>query len=251
VTTLWPDWTILDLPGVTERARALAADLANDSRGLPPHLSREDVAQDALLHLAMNASAARAQLAKGGLRFLYVWLRSDLRNALDAPRTRAWATSSLDALTEGAPEEETWQQGAAPRVRATAPSARPGSDGYTTELVEHLLPAVVYTSTAYGMTALNAPGPGMPRGQSDPARSCTLFAHLADVRIAWGRAVLALDCRRAVVLHLAGWSTAEIAAELGCSTRTVNRHLERAVERMAAWLNGGRSEQAPGLEAAA
>jgi RNA polymerase sigma factor (sigma-70 family) len=244
-TTASADWSVLEIPGVMDRAETAARSLAGDDWGLPTHQTREDVYHDALVHLATHAAEARHELARGGLRFLYVWLWSDLHNSLKAARRDSRMVDSLDKHTDKAREIEARQETEGPRVRATAPSPRAGGDFYSVELVEHLLPAVVYRDTAYGMTGLAAPEPGMPKGQCDPARGGTLFAHLADIRTAWDRAVLPLDQRKALFLHIVvGWAAAEVAQELGCSERTVNRYVERGLSRMTDYLNGSASPSA-------
>lgn len=222
------DWSVLDLAGVQERALLAARSIAG-GRTLPLHLTVGDLQQDALVHVATHPGKVRGYVNAGELDHLFVWIRHRLENDLAALRTKrrapAGGTVALDAMRE---EQVT----AAPRPRQTG-------DTYSLELVEHLLAAVVDGSAAYGMTAPRSPDPGMPRAQSDPALSCTLFAHLADIRIAWRRAVMSLDERKSVLLRCAiGWSSQEIADELGCSKRTVDRYVQRALVRLRDHLNG-------------
>lgn len=110
---------------------------------------------------------------------------------------------------------------------------------YTRDLVEHLLPAVWDPTFAYGMADPSAPDPDMPRTKADPKIGGTLFAHLADIKIAWQRTLLPRSEEVAVLLRFGlDWTDAEIAELDGVSSRAVRYRVERGVGRLVAYLNG-------------
>jgi hypothetical protein len=229
------DWTILDVPGVTDRAEEIARKFARKF-DLPTVADADVLLQELLIAAALRAREVRAYVEAGEYDHLCTWLwcrAQDYVRTLRSHEPPVPAVSIEDRDPYGALVVDGEQVVAGPRMDGAT---------YTTELVRHLLPAVAHTDTAYGMTPLYAAEPGMPRGFVDPSQGCTLFAHLADIRTAWQRTVLPLDYRRAVFMRLVlGYSASEVAAELGCCERTADRHVERAVERLADHLNGRRT----------
>ncbi|WP_236246440.1 hypothetical protein [Streptomyces sp. CC210A] len=110
---------------------------------------------------------------------------------------------------------------------------------YERTLVEHLLPAVWDIGAAYGIRSPTAPDADMPKGTVDPRTAGTLFAHLADIRQAWGTCDLSLGERRALFLRYAlDWPDELIAARDAITDRAVRYRLERGVGKLAAHLNG-------------
>jgi DNA-directed RNA polymerase specialized sigma24 family protein len=116
--------------------------------------------------------------------------------------------------------------------------------GYDRALVEQLLPAVWDETFAYGMANPTAPDPDMPRSKPDPKTGGTLFAHLADIKRAWGLTDLAHE-ERVVLLLCWGldWTQQEIADEQGVTQQAVSKRLERGALRLVAFLNGKACEE--------
>ncbi|WP_432482539.1 hypothetical protein [Kineococcus esterisolvens] len=106
-------------------------------------------------------------------------------------------------------------------------------------MIELLLPAVWDQEYAYGMEMPNRPDPDMPRTPSDPKKGGTLFAHLADIRRAWERADLT-DAQRRVLLLRYGldWKWSEIAYNQRADSKSVRERADRALTRIAVFLNG-------------
>ncbi|NWF28276.1 hypothetical protein HW130_18710 [Streptomyces sp. PKU-EA00015] len=111
--------------------------------------------------------------------------------------------------------------------------------GYDRRLVEHLLPAVWDSETAYGIRNPTAPDADMPIGTVDKKSAGVLFAHLADIRRGWVTAPLSLAERRVLFMRFAlDWDDRRIAAREAVTDRAVRYRLERGVGRLAAHLNG-------------
>lgn len=111
--------------------------------------------------------------------------------------------------------------------------------GYDRRLVEQLLPAVWDPEYAYGMRNPQAPDPDMPKGTVDKKKGSALFAHLADIRMAWGRAEVPQVERQALLLAYGLDMGQKEAAKLcGVTQRAISYRCERGVGRITAWLNG-------------
>jgi hypothetical protein len=79
----------------------------------------------------------------------------------------------------------------------------------------------------------------MPKGTVDRRRADVLFAHIADIRRGWAGAQLPSAERQALFLRYAvDAPDDEIASIQGVTGRAVRYRLERAVGKLAAWLNG-------------
>lgn len=146
--------------------------------------------------------------------------------------------------------------------------------GYTTELIEQLLPAAWDPSYAFGMSNPDAPTlvfrckthpkvvevvteagvdvistcacvePASRRATIDSKRGGMLFAHLADIKSAWAGAPLTPKMRVAVLLHYGlGWTVGEVALYQGVGHPRVSKRLARAVELLGEHLGGVDSEQ--------
>lgn len=111
--------------------------------------------------------------------------------------------------------------------------------GYDRELVERLIPAVWDDSYAYGMSNPYEPAPDMPRSKPDPKIGGTIFAHLADIRIAWQRADVPQVQRQALLLRFGlDWTVQDVATNQGTSKSTAHERIEQGVGRLVAYLNG-------------
>jgi DNA-directed RNA polymerase specialized sigma24 family protein len=112
-------------------------------------------------------------------------------------------------------------------------------NGYDRALVERLLPAVWDKTFAYGMADPSSPDPEMPRAKPDPKVGGTIFAHLADINIAWDRAEVPPDERRALYLRYGlDWTVKEIGFNQDCDKGTASRRCERGVGRLVSYLTG-------------
>lgn len=110
---------------------------------------------------------------------------------------------------------------------------------YDRRLVELLLPAIWDEDYAYGMRDPLAPDADMPRAAKNPKESNTLYAHLADIRLAWRKVDLNDDERRALLLlHGLGLTQRDAGRVLDVSHQTIGRWNDRAVGLVTAWLNG-------------
>ncbi|QMP84529.1 helix-turn-helix DNA binding domain protein [Streptomyces phage Endor1] len=115
---------------------------------------------------------------------------------------------------------------------------------YDRALVERLLPAHFDPTSAYGVKNETAPDADMPKVKANPKHANTLFAHLADMNAAWRWAVaggLSLEEARATFMRYGlDWTLEFIAHEEGCHKSTVQRRCEKAVGKIAAYLNQDR-----------
>jgi DNA-directed RNA polymerase specialized sigma24 family protein len=111
--------------------------------------------------------------------------------------------------------------------------------GYQRELIERLIPTLWDETYAYGMSNPNQADADMPKVKTAKNETCTLFAHLADIKAAWQRAELR-DEERAVLLLQYGldWSQDEIALHQGVTQQAVSYRAKRGVGLLMAWLNG-------------
>lgn len=111
--------------------------------------------------------------------------------------------------------------------------------GYDRELVERLVPAIWDPAYCYGMDNPSTPDPEMPRQATDPTTANTLYAHLADIKMAWQYAPVNLDEARALLMHYGlGWQHVAVAVHEGVNKSTALRRSERGVSKLVAYLNG-------------
>jgi DNA-directed RNA polymerase specialized sigma24 family protein len=115
---------------------------------------------------------------------------------------------------------------------------------YDRALVEQLLPAHFDPASAYGVKNETAPDADMPKVKANPKHANTLFAHLADMNAAWRWAVaggLSWEESRATLMRYGlDWTYEFIAFEEGCNKSTAQRRCERAIGKIAAYLNQDR-----------
>jgi predicted DNA-binding protein (UPF0251 family) len=110
---------------------------------------------------------------------------------------------------------------------------------YNRALVEQLLPAHFDPAAAYGVKNETAPDADMPKVKANPKHANTLFAHLADMGRAWEKGPLSLGEKQAVVLRYGmDWTEREIGVQLGVSQQAISKRCEKAVGKLAAFLNG-------------
>lgn len=83
------------------------------------------------------------------------------------------------------------------------------------------------------------PEQGMPKTAADPSHSGNPMVSMIDMRRAWDRTEIDRPIRAALFLHYGhGWTTRQIAAELGISQTTVSDGMTRAVGLLEHSLNG-------------
>lgn len=111
--------------------------------------------------------------------------------------------------------------------------------GYDRPLVERLLPAVWDKTFAYGMSDPTLPDPEMPRAKPDPKIGGAIFAHLADINIAWARAEVPQVERQALLMRYGlDWTMRDVGFNQGVDKGTASRRCERGVGRLVAFLSG-------------
>ncbi|MFE0964030.1 MULTISPECIES: hypothetical protein [Streptomyces] len=105
--------------------------------------------------------------------------------------------------------------------------------------VEHVLPYLFDDEAAYGIKAEVYVEDGMPKGYSDPSKGNSVYASLADVRLAWEQAELTLAERQAVFMRYVLDDELKVIADLqDVKASTAMRRHERGVGKLTAWLNG-------------
>ncbi|MBN1173415.1 MAG: sigma-70 region 4 domain-containing protein [Micromonosporaceae bacterium] len=84
----------------------------------------------------------------------------------------------------------------------------------------------------------------MPRAAVDPSRGNTLYAHLADIRIAWAKTPLTRAERRVLFLRYAlDWSQRSIARHEGIAESTVAERLARCVGNLTSRLSNASCDE--------
>ncbi|WP_329289603.1 hypothetical protein [Streptomyces pseudovenezuelae] len=110
---------------------------------------------------------------------------------------------------------------------------------YNRALVEHILPAVWDVQAAYGIKQENTPDADMPKVKANPKLANTLYAHIADIKQAWKRTELTVIERQSILLRYGlDYAYDEIAVVRGVRKQSAQEATERAVGKVAAWLNG-------------
>lgn len=110
---------------------------------------------------------------------------------------------------------------------------------YTREMVEQLIPTIWNAEAVFGVPNPYAPDPDMPKAKANPKTANTLYAHLADIQVAWKRTPLVIEQRRAVFMHYGlDLNYAEIGREEGVTRSTAMRRTEVGVGRLVDHLNG-------------
>jgi len=113
---------------------------------------------------------------------------------------------------------------------------------YERREVERLIPYLWEHSYAYRATDPYAPDPDMPRGQANPARSCNMWAGVADVRRAWSQAELTRFERQAIVCEFGlGWERKAASHRLGVLPSMLDTALYEGIAKMLSFLERGES----------
>ncbi|MEU8327277.1 hypothetical protein [Micromonospora sp. NPDC048839] len=95
------NWTVLEIPGVSEVAVRAARKVARDYASLVEY---DDMYQDALIHLATKSDLVHAYVdGPDGLGGLHHWLWCRLVNGINVSKSNR--TRSLDALLAGGADE--------------------------------------------------------------------------------------------------------------------------------------------------
>jgi hypothetical protein len=106
--------------------------------------------------------------------------------------------------------------------------------------VERLIPYIWDDSYAYRATNPMAPDPDMPRGQSSPARSGTMWAAVADVKRAWKASRLTTMERQAILCGSGlGWPRKLTAERIGAVPAMVDTAVYEGVGKMVNFLEDG------------
>jgi predicted DNA-binding protein (UPF0251 family) len=222
------DWSILDLPKVTQ-VISQAAKRAH--RRYEDTIDLEDLEQEATIMVVTKAplqEAARGE--EPGL--LQYRLEQDLGDWLLPRAKQKQRTVSYDELLENADDAGY----IAPYVVIET-----ASNDYSRESVETLLPAVWDESYLYGLPQReDAPDPEMPKGSSNKAQGNNLSAYIADIKTGWEKTPLTTKERRALILAFGlGWTHKEIAYNQGVSRQAITQRIETAIGKICARLNGG------------
>ena len=115
---------------------------------------------------------------------------------------------------------------------------------YTRERVEQLLEMNWDPWRNYGPTNESARDGDMPGSKSNPSKSGTWMAELADLTRAWQMAPISRTVRRRVFMRYAlGWSYREIATHEHVDRNRIPEQVEDAVGAITRWLNGEEEEE--------
>lgn len=221
------DWSVLDLGGIHKVARSVARKVANRYTTL----EQADLEQDALVLMATQPTLVRSYVDADNLGGLHHAIWCDLTDKARPVGQNLSRHQSYEVAAE--------QRDLEPGVMAPNLTDMHSHGAYDRSLVEQLLPAVWDQEFAWGMKIEDAPDADMPRAATDPSKSGTLYAHLADVRSAWRKTKLTKKERRAVFLRFAFDLTEEvIAAHEGVQQQTINERLFKSVGKIVAHLNG-------------
>ena len=110
---------------------------------------------------------------------------------------------------------------------------------YTREAVEALVPTIWDRQYAWGMVNERQAEADMPKSPTDKKAQNSLWAPLADIRIAWKRADIPLPERRALLL-VGGLGLHQKPAAIfeDVSQQAMSQRFERGVGRLCDFLNG-------------
>ena len=228
------DWTVLELEEVEAACNNAARRVMRDEFKRLGHEERDLVQTARMLVAGVRvtgsgigatgmAQRTRELVGAGRLGALNHELFCDLWNYAEPKTKQAVRSTSLDARYDDTAETHT------PPYPAFVP--RSPMQNYDRAQIKALLPAVWDQYYAYGMQAENAPDSDMPRAAANKATGNVLWAHLADIRIAWKRAALNIEQRRALFLAYGlDWGQQEIAYNQGVHQSTISNRLTRGVE---------------------
>lgn len=225
------DWDIFAIEGVeaccTSAARAISRHAEYGQ-----HVTFDDLEQEAFIIAASMGEEVRlAAAGKGevGLGGISLRIKRDLMNMAHTQQQRGQRNTSY---------EERYNPEDGVGIDLVAPNGTSGEVvGYTRELIESLIPAIWDEDFCYGVTSDTAADPDMPRGSTNKAHGSTLLAHIADIKVAWKKAPLRLEEKRALILAFGlDWGQQEIAQELGATQSAISKWITSGTLKLLASL---------------
>lgn len=110
---------------------------------------------------------------------------------------------------------------------------------YTREMVQELVPTIWDRQYVWGMVDDERPDPDMPKAKGPKNAKNTLWAYLADIRVAWDRAPLSIKERQALVL-CGGLDLNFVlgGVVLGIRKQSAQERYERGIGKLTDFLNG-------------
>lgn len=228
------DWDIFSIEGVEGVCDTAARQVANHAE-YAEFVSLEDLTQEAQIIAASMGDRVRSAYSSEWAGITPGTIVHEIKmDLIDMARTQQQRGQRNTSF------EERYDPESGGGIALVAPSGSAGEViGYTTELVESLIPAIWDEDFCYGVTSDTAADPDMPRGSTNKAHGSTLLAHIADIKMAWATAPLRLEERRALLLAFGlDWSQLEIAANQGCRRQTIADRITSGTAKMLAALGG-------------
>lgn len=225
------DWGVLNDPTVVEIAEQVAASAASKNVGI---LERDDLTQEAMTLVASKWQLRKlAESEDYGL--LHRALGQDLYDKFIRPLLRS---GQMDAMRYKSAPLDPEREG---ELYGPAMVFDTGTGDYTPDAVALLLPAVWDESYTYGLPSRDdAPDQDMPRATSNKARANNLAAYIADIKAGWKHTPLTVKERTALLLILGmGWTQEQVAHNQMVSQPMISKRVDRALQKIAARLNGG------------